>query len=160
MQPIFAIMHVPNWSHRPIHASGKTIQRFQAFLWPQIALGSSSETHFSEIIRKKKKKTQNTSEDKNVILGIKNVHESSKQAQNHVYTFSSEKTQNLSQRWLKMAFGRFYGFAFFVKINQRTQNRWWTKKRVFWSTASKNQRKKPYFTGFLAIFESLEEVFF
>ena len=39
LQPIFA-MHVPNRSHRPIHASGRKSLRFQDFVRPQHYLGS------------------------------------------------------------------------------------------------------------------------
>ena len=69
----------------------------------------------------------NASEGKTGFLEVKKVHESSKTSKNPVYTFPSQKTQNLMYTVLFWPSHHFYGFAFFVKNDQRTQNRWWTK---------------------------------
>ena len=47
-----------------------------------------------------------------------------------IYIFFAN-SQNLSLHCLFWPFDHFYGFAFFVKFDQRTQNRWWTKKTRF-----------------------------
>ena len=96
-----------------------------SFARPLHWLSSSSETHFSEVIRKEKL-TQNSSEDKTGFLAAKSVHKKSKTCPKTRIHIFFRKAQILSQHCLFWPFCHFHGFAFLAKKSKRTQNRWYT----------------------------------